>query len=327
MAQRRTRFSNKRSTGTGVLDRRRLSAWGEQHREIAVTTLRRMLQQPLSTLMTVAAVAIALALPAALVVALDNVKRLGGDWQRSATVSVFLGSAVDEAQAAQLRQRLAQRPEVETIELISRAEGLSEFRDYSGLSSALDQLTENPLPVVLELQLYPAALEPAQLKPFIARIEQLPEVDFLREDARWAQRFQAILALLRAGVSLLALLLGLGVLLVIGNSIRLEIENRRDEIRIMGLVGATARFARRRFLYIGAWYGLFGGALAAVLVTLMVWLLATQAAPLEALYHRTFDIRGLSLTGLGTLLLGSSLLGIAGSWIAVGRHLDLCDDR
>lgn len=277
--------------------------------------------------MTVAAVAIALALPAALVVALDNVKRLGGDWQRSATVSVFLGSAVDEAQAAQLRQRLAQRPEVETIELISRAEGLSEFRDYSGLSSALDQLTENPLPVVLELQLYPAALEPAQLKPFIARIEQLPEVDFLREDARWAQRFQAILALLRAGVSLLALLLGLGVLLVIGNSIRLEIENRRDEIRIMGLVGATARFARRRFLYIGAWYGLFGGALAAVLVTLMVWLLATQAAPLEALYHRTFDIRGLSLTGLGTLLLGSSLLGIAGSWIAVGRHLDLCDDR
>lgn len=277
--------------------------------------------------MTVAAVAIALALPAALVVALDNVKRLGGDWQRSATVSVFLGSRVDEAQAAQLRQRLAQLPEVDTVELISRAEGLSEFRDYSGLSSALDQLTENPLPVVLELQLYPAALEPEQLEPFIDRIEQLPEVDFLREDARWAQRFQAILALLRAGVSLLALLLGLGVLLVIGNSIRLEIENRRDEIRIMGLVGATARFARRRFLYIGAWYGLFGGALAAVLVTLMVWLLAAQAAPLEALYHRTFDIQGLGPTGLGALLLGSSLLGIAGSWIAVGRHLDLCDDR
>ncbi|MCF7996239.1 MAG: permease-like cell division protein FtsX [Chromatiaceae bacterium] len=327
MAQRRTRSSTNRSTGTGVLDRRRLSAWGEQHREIAVTTLRRMLQQPLSTLMTVAAVAIALALPAALVVALDNVKRLGGDWQRSASVSVFLGSRVDETQGAQLRQRLAQLPEVETVELISRAEGLSEFRDYSGLSSALDQLTENPLPVVLELQLYPAALKPAQLEPFIDRIEQLPEVDFLREDARWAQRFQAILALLRAGVSLLALLLGLGVLLVIGNSIRLEIESRRDEIRIMGLVGATARFARRRFLYIGAWYGLFGGALAAVLVTLMVWLLAAQAAPLEALYHRTFDIHGLGPAGIGALLLGSSLLGIAGSWIAVGRHLDLCDDR
>lgn len=277
--------------------------------------------------MTVAAVAIALALPAALVVALDNVKRLGGDWQRSATVSVFLGSAVDEEQGAQLGQRLAKLPEVETVELISRTDGLSEFRDYSGLSSALDQLTENPLPVVLELQLYPTALEPVQLEPLIDRIERLPEVDFLREDARWAQRFQAILDLLRAGVSLLALLLGLGVLLVIGNSIRLEIENRRDEIRIMGLVGATARFARRRFLYIGAWYGLFGGALAAVLVTLMVWLLAAQAAPLEVLYHRTFDIHGLGPAGLGALLLGSTLLGIAGSWIAVGRHLDLCDDH
>ncbi|MEA3639883.1 MAG: permease-like cell division protein FtsX [Lamprobacter sp.] len=330
MAQRQTRSlrhrQGNRHVGSSGLIQRRLSAWLEQHRETAISTLYRMLQQPLGTLMTLSAVAIALALPTALVVALDNVKRLGGDWQRSASVSVFLEAEIDEAQGAQLGQRLQQFSEVEALRLISRAEGLSAFRAYSGLGAALDQLSENPLPVVLELQLKPAALEPAPLTALIERIEALPEVDFLREDAHWAQRFQAILALVQAAVALLALLLGLGVLLVVGNSIRLEIENRRDEIRIMGLVGATPRFARRRFLYSGAWYGLFGGLLAGLLVTLMVWLLSAQATSIAAVYHKTFSIQGLGLADFGALLLGSTLLGIIGSWIAVGRHLDLCDD-
>lgn len=322
MARRRSRFPTSRQTGSSGLSRRHLSAWLEQHREIATATLEGLLQKPLGTLMTVAAVAIALALPAALAVALDNVKRLGGDWQRSVAVSVFLAADVDDAQGTQLSQRLEERPEVETARLISRAEGLREFRDYSGLGAALDQLNENPLPIVVELQLQPTALEPAILKAFIAQVEASPEVDFLREDAQWAQRFQAIVDLMRAGVALLAFLLGLGVLLVIGNTIRLEIENHRDEIRIMGLVGATPRFARRRFLYIGAWYGLIGGGVAALLVTLMVWLLATEAASVAAIYHKSFSIRGLSLTGMATLLIGSTLLGIIGGWIAVGRHLD-----
>ncbi len=285
-----------------------------------------MLRQPLATLMTVAAVAIALALPTALVVVLDNLKALGGDWQRSAAISVFLEQERDEAEGAQLSERIAQRPEVAAVALVSRADGLAEFRAYSGLGSALDQLTENPLPVVLELQLHPSALEPARLTPFLTAIEAMPEVAFLREDAQWAQRFQAILALLRAGVVLLALLLGLGVLLVVGNTIRLEIENRRDEIQIMSLVGATNGFARRRFLYSGAWYGLLGGILAWLLVTLMVWLLAGQAASLADLYHRSFALRGLGLTEVAILLAGSVLLGIVGSWIAVGRHLDLSGD-
>jgi cell division transport system permease protein len=285
-----------------------------------------MLRQPLATLMTVAAVAIALALPTALLVVLDNLRTLGGDWQRSAAVSVFLAQDLDEAEGARLRERIAQRPEVAAVALISRAEGLAEFRAYSGLGGALDQLDENPLPVVLELQLHPAALEPTRLTPFLATLEALPEVAFLREDAQWAQRFQAILGLLRAGVALLALLLGLGVLLVIGNTIRLEIENRRDEIHIMSLVGATNGFARRRFLYGGAWYGLLGGILAWLLVTLVVWLLADQAASLADLYHRAFALQGLDLADVAALLAGSALLGIIGSWIAVGRHLDLSED-
>ncbi len=326
MTRRRTEPRTYRQSSSGGLSRRHLSAWLDQHRGVATATLAGLKQQPLGTLMTMAAVAIALALPAALSVALDNVKRLGGDWQHSGAVSVFLEAEVDETQGVQLSQRLQQFPEVETVKLISRAEGLAEFRSYSGLGSALDQLTDNPLPVVIELRLQPEALAQGSLEPILARVEALPEVDFLREDAQWAHRFRAIVNLLHTGVALLALLLGLGALLVIGNTIRLEIENHRDEIRIMGLVGATPGFARRRFLYMGAWYGLIGGVLAALLVTLIVWLLATQAASVAAVYHKTVSLHGLSPAATVTLLLGSTLLGIVGSWIAVGRHLDLCDE-
>jgi cell division transport system permease protein len=306
---------------------RQLSAWLAQHRAVAQETLTRLSQQPVATLMTVAAVAIALALPAALLVVLDNVKTLGGDWQRSAAVSVFLEPSVAESQGEQVRQQLQQRPEIESTALISRAAGLAEFRTYSGLGGALEQLTENPLPVVLEVELRPTALRPERLQPVLDAIEALPEVAFLREDAEWAQRFQAILGLLRSAIALLALLLGLGVLLVIGNTIRLEIENRRDEIQIMSLVGATRAFARRRFLYSGAWYGLFGGLAAWLLVSLMVWVLASEADTLAQLYQRSFAIKGLDPLAVATLLLGAVLLGITGSWIAVSRHLGLNQAR
>jgi cell division transport system permease protein len=305
----------------------RLRAWLEQQREVAIDSLGRLLQQPLGTLMTLAAVAIALSLPTALAVTLDNVKRLGGDWRHSAALSVFLEPAIDEVEAEQLRQQLLPRTEVEQVLLISRADGLTEFRDYSGLGAALDQLSDNPLPVVLELKLTPGALAPVQMDALIAQVQALPGVDFLRNDAQWAQRFQAITGLLRVAVALLGLLLGLAVLLIISNSIRLEVENHRDEIRIMGLVGATARFARRPFLYRGAWYGLLGGLLAALLVALMVWLLSAPAATIAALYHNEFQVQGLDASGLGLLLLASIGLGISGSWIAVARQLDLCEAR
>jgi cell division transport system permease protein len=281
-----------------------------------------MRQRSVATLMTVAAVAIALALPSALVVALDNVKTLGGDWQRSAAASLFLDAEIDEAAARQLRARISARSEIASVVLISRAEGLAEFRAYSGLGDALDQLRENPLPVVLEVQLAPEVLEPGQLKPLLSALEGLPEVGFVRADAEWAQRLQAILALLRDAAALLSLVLGLGVVLVIGNTIRLEIENRREEIRILALVGATAGFARRPFLYSGAWYGLFGGATAWLLVTALVALLDTQARTLASLYHRPFELSGLSVSEGLILLAASTLLGILGSWIAASRQQD-----
>lgn len=299
----------------------RLRGWLEQHRASARDTLVGLLRRPLATAMTVAAIAIALALPAALYLLLTNLEQIGGEWERSAAISLFLAPAVDEAGAAEIAARLRRRTDIGSVEVISRAQGLEEFRAYSGLGGALDQLGSNPLPVVLAI--YPSAQSqsPRALARLIAALEALPEGDFARLDAQWAQRFRAIVQLLQQAAALLGAMLSLAVLLVVGNTIRLEIENRRTEILIMDLVGATSAFVRRPFLYSGAWYGLLGGLLAWLLVALATWLLQAPAARLAQLYQSGLRIQGLDLQASALLLGGSTMLGIIGSWIAVGRHL------
>lgn len=298
-----------------------LRAWGEQHAQSARDTVEHLTRMPIATAMTVAAIAIALALPTALHLLLQNLERVGGDWERSAAVSLFLKPAIDDARAAEVAAALRTRLDVAGVELISRADGLAEFREYSGLGGALDQLGENPLPVVLAIYPSLAGQTPAGLDALVADLEALPEGDFARLDAQWAQRFRAIVALLRNASLLLGAAFGLAVLLVVGNTIRLEIENRRGEILIMDLVGATTAFVRRPFLYSGAGYGLLGGVLAWVLVTVAVQLLQGPVARLAALYHTELAIGGLNLRDSLLLVGGSMGLGILGSWIAVGRHL------
>ncbi len=140
-------------------------------------------------------------------------------------------------------------------------------------------------------------------------------------DTLWLQRFQAILDLIQAGILLLGGLLGMGVLLIVGNTIRLEILNRRIEIEIMELVGATAAFIRRPFLYAGAWYGMLGGLTAWLLVTLAILMLQGPVSRLASLYSSEFLLSGLGPLAMLIILVGSILLGLIGSWIAVNRHL------
>jgi len=298
-----------------------LATWLEQHARTALETLDDLLRSPLATAMTAGALAIALALPAMLQVLLVNVEQLAGSWERSAAITLFLDPRVDEPRASQLAAELGAWDGIGRVELISRGQGLAEFREYSGLGGALDQLDENPLPVVLAL--YPTLTysDRTALDALTARLEALPEGDFARLDAQWMQRLQGIVGLLRSAAWLLGAALALAVLLVIGNTIRLQIENRRREILIMDLVGATSAFVRRPFLYSGAWHGLLGGLLAWLLVSVAVSLLTEPVARLAALYHTEMTLRGLDGRAVLVLLAGSVALGVLGSWLAVGRHL------
>ncbi|WP_296900591.1 permease-like cell division protein FtsX [Thiohalocapsa sp.] len=300
---------------------RRLATWAADHRRAATDTLDRLIRAPLATLMTVAAIAIALALPATLLVITDNLEGLAGDWRRGAALSLFLAPNIDEAAGEQLAAALRTRIDIGRVDVISREQGLAEFRQYSGLAGALSQLPGNPLPVVLAV--YPAAQVTGgdDVNALLEGLAALPGVDFAQADAQWVKRLQAILSLLREGALLLGAMLALGVVLVVGNTIRLEIENRRDEIQIMDLVGATGAFIRRPFLYAGAWYGLLGAILSWGLVDAAMALLQAPVGRVAALYDAQLRLAGLDLHQSLSLMGLGALLGVVGSGIAVGRHL------
>jgi cell division transport system permease protein len=288
---------------------------------VMLHSLGRLSRAPLATLMTAAVIGIAIALPGGLHTLVSNVRSLSGAWDGSASLSLFLTPKVDEAGARDLAQRLGAWPEVGTTRVIGRDEALAEFRRLSGFGEALDLLGENPLPVVLLLQPSRAAGTPEGAAALAERLGRLPEVEMAQLDLEWVRRLHAMTRTAERGIWVLVALLSLAVLLIVGNTIRLEINNRRPEIEITKLVGATNAFIRRPFLYDGLWYGLLGGLIAWLLISISLLLLQGPVAELAGLYDSQFDLAGLSFGGSLVVLGGSGLLGLAGAWLAVGRHL------
>jgi cell division transport system permease protein len=295
--------------------------WAGRHLQDALASLGRLQRSPLPTVMTVAVIGIALALPGALYVLTRNLEQLSGGWQQTAGISLFLRVEVGLEQAEALAARLDEAADVAAVATIPPDRALEELSAEGGFAEAVAQLEENPLPTVLAVTPAPGVSTTAALEALGSRLRALPEADFARLDTQWIRRFQALVQLAERGVWLLAAALALGVLLVIGNTIRLEIQNRRSEIEIMEQVGATHGFIRRPFLYTGAWYGLLGGAAAWGLVALGVSLLQGPVSRLAGLYGGDFSLSGLGPGAALALLSGSTVLGLLGSWLSVGRHL------
>jgi cell division transport system permease protein len=297
------------------------TAWGTRHVQVLLSTLGRLSRSPIATLMTAAVIGIAVALPAGLHLVVKNVQSLSGAWEGSASISLFLRTEVSAQAAEDLATRLRQRPLIEAIQLISREQALAEFRALSGFGEALDLLAENPLPSLLLVQPAPRASEPAAAEALLEQLRAEPEVELAQLDLQWVRRLHAFTAAAQRGIAVLGAVLAAGVLLIIGNTIRLEIQNRQAEIEISRLVGATNAFIRRPFLYTGLWYGLLGGAIAWLLITVGLWLLHGPMERLAGLYQSEFDVLSQTPGILGILFLGSPLLGLAGAWLAVSRQL------
>jgi len=322
--RKRRRSTRKRPRGKFL---RLPAAWLSHHIRGAVASLGRMSRTPLPTGMTVAVIAIALALPSGLYVLTRNLTELSEGWGQTAAISLFLKPGTDVAEARVLADELRARPDLQGVTLISPDEALAELGSYGGFSEAIAQLEENPLPTVLALQPAAHVSSPQALDGLRDDLAALPPADFARLDTQWIRRFQAIVSLTERGVLLLGGILALAVLLVVGNTIRLEIENRRSEIEIMGLVGATPAFIRRPFLYAGCWYGLLGGIGAWILVTSALILVQGPVSRLAALYNTEFSLSGLGPSAFLALLCASLCLGLLGSWVSVGRHLSATEPR
>jgi cell division transport system permease protein len=293
---------------------------------MSVAALGRLAKQPFASLMTILVIAVTLALPAALHLVIKNAQAISGHWANALDFSVYLKKEVSEEDARHLASIIDQRADVDTVIFISADEALAEFREQSGFGAALDQLTNNPLPHTLVVR--PGASSTDQSMLLLnEELASLPETEFVQADTDWVRRFHAILDILERATGIGAALLGAAILVIIGNTIRLDIQNRREEIEVTKLIGASNAFVRRPFLYTGFWYGLGGGLLALGLVAYGLYALDQPVARLSGLYNSSFSVLALDLRE-SLLIVGAGVsLGLAGSWIAAARHMRRIEPR
>jgi len=298
----------------------RLSAWFDQHRRSVNRSYLEMRRHPLATLMTLLVIGITLALPASLLSLLKITQTMTGDHQQSASISLFLKSGIVNEKALRVATDLEQRLQIDHVELLTSADAMEEFRGRSGFGDALDALDENPLPNVLLIHLLPDSSS-IEIRKLAAELKEESITDSIEYDQGWIERLQAITRAIRRVVQALGFGLGLAVMLIIGNTIRLEIMNRRQEIEVTRLVGGSDGFIRRPFLYIGLGYGLLGALIAWLLVSILLMLLSGPLGRLAELYDTAISLSAFSLHALLLLIPIGISFGLAGAWLAVSRHL------
>lgn len=292
-----------------------------RHAQVFFFSLGQLARTPLATAMTIAVIGITLALPTGLYVMLDNFQRAVGGWDMGVQVSLFLKSEVSDNEAQRIAEQIRRREDVAAVQYISREAALTEFKRLSGFGEVLDLLDGNPLPSVLSVRPAAEYAQPGKIEELVRQLGEMRGIDLAQLDLDWVKRLNAILSLAQRGVWILAALLGLAVLLIVGNTIRLAVLNRRTEIEVIKLIGGTDTFIRRPFLYAGLTQGLLGALTAWILLAASLAILSGPAAELASLYGSGFRLQGLGLANGATLIAVGALLGWLGSRIAVGRHL------
>ena len=305
----------------------KMNSYMAHHQLVATDSFKRLLKSLVPSLMTWLVIGIALALPTGLFVALSNVEAVSRGWDGAAQISLFVNKVVSEPDSRQLAKKLQQRDDIAEVEYISRSQALEEFQALSGYGEVLEHLDQNPLPAVIVVRPVEQETAAVATERLYKELKALPQIEQAVLDLEWVQRLYSMMELGRRMTFALAALLALGVLLVIGNTIRLTIESRRDEIVIVKLVGATNAFVRRPFLYTGLWYGLGGGVVSWLIISLSLQWLSGPIAELAGLYQSQFVLQGLGVGHTLLLWLASGSLGLAGAWLAVSRHLGAIEPR
>ena len=293
-----------------------------QHKNECRHGILEIFKAPLSSFMTIAVLAVAISLPSGFHVFLKNAQDISRGWDsQAAKITLIMKTQVDQSQVLDLKDELMKSAKIASATYISKQEGLEDFKASSGLGDSLSMLAENPLPdilVVTPSSQFNTPEAAAQLKDELTKYDQ---VELAKLDLDWIRKLYLIMHIAERSVTALSLLLSAAVLLIIGNTIRLAIQSRREEIQIIKLVGATDSFIRRPFLYSGLWFGLFAGLVSLVLVNTSILWLEEPVRSLAGEYSSSFRLEGLSLSEIASLLVLSTFLGLAGSWISVGRHI------
>ncbi len=296
------------------------SIWLTRHASTSIGALGRLSRQPFASLMIVLVIGVTLALPAAIHVIVKNAQSISGSWDNALDFSVYLNLNISVEDAETLAHLIDQRADVASVRLITADEALVEFKQQSGFGEALDQLGDNPLPHALVVRPSPGNTG-ASLTLLQQELGNLPEAELVQVDTEWVQRFHAILDIVRQAIVIGSVLLGIAIVVIIGNTIRLDIENRREEIEVTKLIGASNAFVRRPFLWTGFWYGLLGGIFALLLVQYGLYLLKDPVARLAGLYQGNITVVTLGFDESSAIVGAAVFLGLFASWVTAARHM------
>ncbi len=296
----------------------RIRAWIRHHYTQCYDSLLRIVRTPVNSVVTCLLIAIAIVMPTIFYICTDALQSNEHYWREPITLSLFLHP---QSNGKNLAHHLQQLPEVKTVKYIDAEQALAEFKAQSGLADMIETLSYNPLPEVIEIEPTADAATHQQLAALKNKLLALKEVAQVQLDIEWLQRFQQLVMLIERIGTLIALLLLAAVVLVISSMVHWIISNRRDEIEIIHLFGASRAFIRRPFIYTGFWYGFIGGGIAWIFAKLILDWISASLHNLLALYGHTYNLATITpLLGL-QLMFGTALLGVVGSWIAVVRYL------
>lgn len=305
----------------------RLFAWRENHRTVASQSIRRLLSTPLSSVMTILVLAIAITLPAALNIAVSNVAKLTGQASDSVQMSLYLDRDINHAEAVILANKIELWDGVANTRYISPDEAREGFKNIEGFSEIIDSLPTNPLPGVIVVTLSEESLSLKLADEIKSRAIAISDVTNAKIDLAWLQKVHAVIEFVQQCAAGLGLLLSIGVVLVVGNTIKLAIDNRKEEIIVTKLVGATNAFVRRPFLYMGLWFGLGGALVALILISICKLALTNAIGSISTVYGTSISIAGLGALNSLKLLLAGGVLGWLGAWLAASQHIRLLEPR
>lgn len=297
----------------------RFAAWRDQHFHSFLSSLGRLASRPWATALTVLVIGFALALPLLFWLVYDNARDLSGGLREAREVTLFLKPSTDAKSAEMLGTELRTRADVADVLLRTPEQGLAEFRQLSGFGEALDALQGNPLPTVLVVT--PRQALDADNPALVAELKADRRVELVQYDAEWRRKLSGILHFTERVVTVIAALLAFATLLVIGNTVRMDIQARSVEISVMQTIGASNGFVRRPFLYAGFWYGLFGSVLALLIVAAVEFSLAEPIGRLLDSYTNRFALHGVGVVSIVVVIAASALLGWMGAYVVTARHL------
>ena len=286
-----------------------------------VFSLGKIYQAPTTTIMTVAVIGITLSLPGGFYLFLKNIDALAGDFRSSTQITLYLDINLSEKDARSFETRLTSSPNVNDTQFVSKQDSLEAFRQTSGFGKSIDTLASNPLPHTIIVEPV-ASADTFAVKNLLNLLQSFPQVEIAKLDTEWLERLYTILEIAKRSVAIITVLFAFAVLLIIGNTIRLDIQNRYQEIIVTKLIGATNAFIRRPFLYGGLWYGLLGGVISWLIVEIGYMAISGPLNRLNLLYQADLDLITFTFQDFIILISSSTLLGLTGSWIAVARHLN-----